>query len=105
MLQTLKDNEIEMLPMGSISGGSGALLLECYRQSIPSIALLAETYGNRPDPRSASGLLDVIGRILNKEINTESLIKEAEQLEATLAELSKDVEKQTKSEDYSSMYI
>ncbi|HHN81474.1 MAG TPA: proteasome assembly chaperone family protein [Methanomicrobia archaeon] len=105
MLQTLKDNNVEVLPMGSISGGSGALLLECYRQSIPSLALLAETYGNRPDPRSASDLLDIIGRLIDRKINTESLIKEAEQLEATLAELSKDVEKQSKSEDFSTMYI
>ena len=101
----LQEAEVEILPMGSISGGSGALLLECYRRNISSLALLAETVGNRPDPRAASMLLEKVASLIGREINTESLINEAVQLESTLAYLSKDVEKQSKKEEFDSMYI
>ncbi|MHC1598013.1 MAG: proteasome assembly chaperone family protein [Candidatus Methanofastidiosia archaeon] len=105
ILLNLSKIGIEILPMGSISGGSGALLLECHHKDIPSIALLAETYGNRPDPRSASGLLNIIGKLINKKIDTKMLIKEAEQLESALSKLSKDVENQTKRDEFDAMYM
>jgi predicted ATP-grasp superfamily ATP-dependent carboligase len=91
--------------MGSISGGSGALLLECHRRGIPSMALLAETVGNRPDPRSASFLLERVSALIGREVDTSSLVQEADQLESTLATLSRDVEKQSKREEFDSMYM
>lgn len=105
MTQLITEKAIDVLPMGSISGGSGALLLECYRRGIPSMALLAETVGNRPDPRSASFLLERVSALIGREIDTESLIQEAEQLESTLSTLSRDVEKQSKKEEFDSMYM
>ncbi len=105
MIQRLEGAGIDILPMGSISGGSGALLLECFRREIPSIALLAETVGNRPDPRSASFLLERVSALIGREIDTSSLIQEATQLESTLSNLSRDVEKQSKREEFDSMYM
>jgi len=107
MLKKLQELGIEPLNMGSISGGSGALLLECYRQGISSVALLAETQGNRPDPRAASYMLDYISKLINKKIDTNPLIKEAEQIESTLSNLSKDVVQNArpKSDVQDTMYI
>jgi len=95
MLSKLNEMGVETLNMGSISGGSGALLLECYRQGIPSVALLAETTGVRPDPRAASYMLEFISKLIEKRIDTQPLIKEAEQIESTLSDLSKDVVKKS----------
>ncbi|HPR42051.1 MAG TPA: proteasome assembly chaperone family protein [Candidatus Methanofastidiosa archaeon] len=106
MLSKLNEIGVETLNMGSISGGSGALLLECYRQGIPSVALLAETTGMRPDPRAASYLLEFISKIIDKNIDTQPLIKEAEQIESTLSDLSKDVVKKSGAHDVQdTMYI
>ncbi|MBN1785720.1 MAG: proteasome assembly chaperone family protein [Candidatus Methanofastidiosa archaeon] len=106
-LNILKGLEVDILNMGSISGGSGALLLECFRQGISSMALLAETQGNRPDPRAASNLLTYISKYIGKSIDVEPLIKEAEQIEATLSNLSKDVyqSSEKKHDDRDTMYI
>lgn len=105
MVQRIEGAGIDILPMGSISGGSGALLLECFGKGIPSIALLAETVGNRPDPRSASLLLERVSALIGREVDTSSLITEATHLESTLSNLSKDVEKQSKREEFDSMYM
>jgi uncharacterized protein len=105
MTQRIAEAGIDILPMGSISGGSGALLLECHRRGIPSMALLAETVGNRPDPRSASFLLERVSALIGREVDTSSLVQEADQLESTLATLSRDVEKQSKREEFDSMYM
>jgi len=105
MLSKLTNADVEVLSMGSISGGSGALLLECAHQNIPSLALLVETYGNRPDPRGASLMLEKIGNLIDKKFNTEPLLQEAEQIESTLTNLSNDVEKQSTTDKFDTMYI
>ncbi|MHC1604679.1 MAG: proteasome assembly chaperone family protein [Candidatus Methanofastidiosia archaeon] len=105
VIKQLKELGIDILPMGSISGGSGALLLECLRKDIPSLALLAETFGNRPDPRAASEMLKRISKLIDKKIDVKPLIEEAKRIEANLKALSRDVEKQTKKEKFDTMYM
>lgn len=90
LLERLGESAIK-LPIGSISGIASSILTECKIRGIPGIGLLGETI-NAPDPRAAAGTIDVLNVLYNLEINTTSLIEQAEEIEAQMHRLAEDVQ-------------
>jgi uncharacterized protein len=102
--ELLKDIEVEPLKIGSIVGASGALLLECKRLNIPGIGLLAETFGNVPDPRASAMLVEELGRILGLKIDVEPLLEEAETVEERYEQMLEELRRKEEAGEYVPMY-
>lgn len=91
-LENLGKMEIPILPFGNVNGLSGTLLTRSKMKNIPASCLFAEVLNQYPDPRAAASLVDVLNKMLNININSEPLIKEAEDIESRLKELANTVQ-------------
>lgn len=100
----LKDTKVEPLKIGSIVGASGALLLECKNLGIPGIGLLAETFGNVPDPRASAMLVEELGRILDLKIDVGPLLEEAESVEERYEQMLEELRRKEETGEYVPMY-
>lgn len=90
MLERIKD-KAEVFQMGTISGISGSIMSECLVREIPAISLLGATQSQNPDPRAAAVVIDVLNSIYELDVNTESLIQQAEKIEIEMQRLAEDV--------------
>lgn len=90
MLERIKD-KVEVFQMGTISGISGSIMSECLVREIPAISLLGATQSQNPDPRAAAVVIDVLNSIYELDVNTESLIQQAEKIEIEMQRLAEDV--------------
>ena len=99
----LEELEIEPLKIGSIVGASGSLLLECKRLDIPAIGLLAETFGNVPDPRASAMLVEALGKILDLKIDVTPLLEEAQEVEQRYEQMLEEM-RTRESAEYVPMY-
>jgi uncharacterized protein len=70
----------DVLEEGYIVGAYGLLLRRCAQESIPSIALLTQSYYNHPDPEAAASALNVVNRILGLKVDVSELLKKGEEL-------------------------
>ena len=102
--ELLQDEKLEALKIGSIVGASGALLLECKKLDIPGIGLLAETFGNVPDPRASAMLVEELGRILELKIDVGPLLEEAESVEERYEQMLEELRHKEEAGDYVPMY-
>lgn len=100
-LERLGKLNIPILPFGNIAGLSGTLLTRSIQKGIPGSCLFAEVLSPYPDPRAAADVINVLNKMIGTEVNAEPLIKEAEEIESRLQELSQHVQ----SEPGSQMYI
>lgn len=90
MLERIKD-KVEVFQMGTISGISGSIMSECLVREIPAISLLGATQSQNPDPMAAAVVIDVLNSIYELDVNTESLIQQAEKIEIEMQRLAEDV--------------
>ncbi|MBP5475416.1 MAG: proteasome assembly chaperone family protein [Methanomicrobium sp.] len=81
---------VNVLPMGSISGMAGSILLECRARGIPAIGLLGETV-NIPDPRSAVSVLEIVNGTYDFDIPVDRLLAEAENIEESMQRIAEQV--------------
>lgn len=86
-LEEIKKHEVQILGEGGVTGIPGTLMTECAARKIPAICLLAETFGNRPDPGAAAELVKLLNKFLGLSVDTSILIEEAERIEAELRKL------------------
>jgi uncharacterized protein len=100
-LKRLGDLDLPILPFGNINGLSGTLLTRTMTSDIPASCLFAEVLNQYPDPRAAASVVDVLNRMLNIEVNSEPLLKEAEEIESRLKELAQAVQGEGESPAYS----
>lgn len=100
----LDDMNVEPLQIGSIMGASGLLLLECKRLDIPAVGLLAETFGNVPDPRASAMLVEELGRIFNLKIDVGPLLKEAEKYEERFQQMMEELRQKGEEGEFVPMY-
>ncbi|MEN4018556.1 MAG: proteasome assembly chaperone family protein [Methanobacterium sp.] len=100
-LERLGKLNVPILPFGNIAGLSGTLLTRSIQKGIPGSCLFAEVLSPYPDPRAAANVINVLNKMIGTEVNAEPLIKEAEEIESRLQELSQHVQ----SEPGSQMYI
>ncbi|AFK21836.1 proteasome assembly chaperone family protein [Pyrococcus sp. ST04] len=103
----LEELGVKILKFGSISGMSGRLLWEASKLGLKSYVLLGETFGDRPDPRAAANVVEVLKKMLNFEVSTEPLIKEAEMIEEQLRKMHEQMEEARRKveKQYETMYL
>jgi uncharacterized protein len=102
--ELLEPLNLEALKIGSIVGASGSLLLECSRLDIPGIGLLAETFGNVPDPRASAMLVEQLGRMLNLKIDVQPLLEEAEAVEERFQQMMEEMRQKEEAGEFVPMY-
>jgi uncharacterized protein len=82
MKDILKKYNIEETQEGMITGITGVLLFEGARLKRDVICLLAEAHSSYPDSRAAALLVETLDKMLPEiEIDTQPLIKQAEDIE------------------------
>lgn len=97
----------KILQYGSIMGMSGDLLWKASKEKLDAYVLLGETFGDRPDPRAAANVIEVLKKMVPIEVSTEPLIKEAEMIEAQLRKMHEQVEQARKKagKQYENIYL
>jgi uncharacterized protein len=99
-LERLGKLDLPILPFGNVNGISGTLLTRTRASEIPASCLFAEVLNQYPDPRAAASVVDVLNRMLNINVNSEPLLKEAEEIETRLKELAQAVQGEGGSQAY-----
>lgn len=89
-LEGIRD-EVEIFQMGSISGIAGSIMTECFTRKLPAISLLGSTSDPNPNPIAAAAVLKVLNNLYNLSIDTERLIKQAEEIELEMQKLAETV--------------
>jgi uncharacterized protein len=92
-LDKLKEKEFPIMQMGNITGVSGTILTQTAKKNIPATCILAETLTQYPDPRAAAEAIKGLNKLLDMDIDYESLIKEAQDIESRLKKLGDEVKK------------
>ena len=93
--------DIPIMPFGNINGLSGTLLTRSMLKGIPASCLFAELLNQFPDPRAAATMVETLNKILDTKIESEPLLKEAEEIESRLKELANTVQGGQESPAYS----
>ncbi|MEA3281060.1 MAG: proteasome assembly chaperone family protein [Euryarchaeota archaeon] len=89
-LESIRD-EVEIFQMGSISGIAGSIMTECFTRKLPAISLLGSTSDPNPNPIAAAAVLKVLNNLYDLSIDTERLIKQAEEIELEMQKLAETV--------------
>lgn len=100
MLKSMADMNIPILPFGNVNGLSGTLLTRSMVKNIPASCLFAEVLNQYPDPRAAASVVEVLNKKLDIKIDSEPLLKEAEEIESRLKELANTVQEGQESPAY-----
>ncbi len=82
-----KKLNVELIKRGAISGIASALLLCAHEKKLEAIAMLAESSVHIPDPRASAALLDKFAEYCGIEVETNSLLESADQLEDQYSQL------------------
>lgn len=85
------EKEVEIFQMGTISGIAGSIVTECFARNMPAISLLGSTRSPNPDPLAAVAVIKVLNDLYDLSIDTEKLIKQAEQIELEMQKLAEAV--------------
>ncbi len=93
--------DVEIISRGAISGISSSLLVHAHEMELKAVGMLVEGNPNMPDPRSSAKLLDKFADYRNIEIETETLIESAEQLEEQYAKMLTQANKANQDMDHS----
>ncbi|ASJ10658.1 proteasome assembly chaperone family protein [Thermococcus sp. P6] len=103
----LEEAGVKILQYGSIMGMSGKLLWEAGKEGLDAYVLLGETFGDKPDPRAAANVIEVLKKLALVEVSTEPLIREAEAIEAQLRKMHEQVEQARKKagKQYENIYL
>ncbi len=103
----LENLGVKLLQYGSIMGMSGKLLWEASKEELSTYVLLGETFGDRPDPRAAANVVEVLKSLTGLDVSTEPLLKEAEGIEEQLRKMHEQMEaaRQKAQKQYESIYL
>lgn len=100
-VKDLADMGIPIMPFGNINGLSGTLMTRSMIKGITASCLFAEVLNQYPDPRAAATMVDTLNKKLNINIDSDPLLKEAEEIESRLKELANTVQEGQESPAYS----
>lgn len=95
-LEKIKD-QATILPALSITGISGSMIIEAQLRGIPATGFLVETNFN-VDPRAAISALKILNDRYGFAVDTQPLMEQADQVEATMHQLANDVQEQESAE-------
>ncbi len=105
-LKNLEDHGIEILGEGYLVGAYALILKNCAEMKIDSIALLAQSFYNYPDPEAAAAVLTQLNKILNLKIDVTDLLKKGEQIRLKARDVMKrtqmEMERMSKAQEYAS---
>ncbi len=92
--ELLEEHDIEPpSEAGLITGPTGALLAEACERSLDAIGLIVQANKQFPDPEAARVLLtDAIERIAGIEVETETLVEQAEEIADAREQLAKQMD-------------
>jgi len=77
----------ESFQVGTISGLSGSIMVECLIRNFPAISLIGETDAPGPDPLAASRVIEALNKIYDLGINVDLLKEDAAKIEAEMEHL------------------
>jgi len=78
--EELKRNKISLIKEGATQGVSGVLISQCALRNFPAANLLIPT-DKLLDPRASAKLINVSSKLIGFELNTDELIREANEIE------------------------
>ncbi len=81
--------KIPQFKNGIIAGVSGVLLNMGRQMNFDVISILAEAHPNYPDAKAAAAAINVMGLLMNVEINVNPLYEESERIEKQLQKFHK----------------
>ena len=85
ILQELRRFNIPILRDGFVTGLNGVLIGVAKERDIDAVCLLGQVHSiNIPQPRTVKAVLDVLATMLEINIDTRSLVKQAEQMEQSI---------------------
>lgn len=82
-----KKLDVEVISRGAVSGISSSLLLNAHEKELNAVGMLVEGNPKMPDPRASATLLQKFSEYKEIDIETESLIESAQQLEEQYAKM------------------
>jgi uncharacterized protein len=85
----LVEKKIAQFKNGIIAGVSGVLLNLGRQSNFDVISVLAEAHPNYPDAKAAAAAINVMGLLMNVEINVTPLYEESERIEKQLQKFHK----------------
>jgi uncharacterized protein len=106
----LKDEKMEILSKGIITGIAGSILSETLCRSMVGFALLTPAIAVVPDPEGAIQLIEALNRMYDVNVNLEELHESADNIRKKMEEMAQQVDgmrKQlpgTPSKGYERMY-
>jgi uncharacterized protein len=81
---------------GAITGPTGALIYEAERRGLDSVGLVVESNKQFPDPEAARViLLEGVGPLTGVDVDTETLVEQAEEISDAKAELAQQMQQGT----------
>ncbi len=81
---------------GAVTGPTGALLAEAERRDIDSLGLVVQADAKFPDPEAARILLlNGIGPLTGVEVDTDSLVEQAEEISEAKSQLAQQMSQET----------
>ncbi len=92
----LQNRKVQILQEGMLVGTYAILVKECLRQEIPNVTLLAESFEEFPDPGAAASIVEALNRVLDKNIDVQSLIEKADEIRVRTRELMRRTQQQMK---------
>jgi uncharacterized protein len=69
---------------GYIAGPYAPILLESARKGLRNLVIVVESFLDLPDPEAAAVALDTLGKYIGIQVDTSSLLKEAEEVRAKI---------------------
>ena len=90
----LDDAELETPSQdGAVTGPTGALIYEAERRGLDSVGLIVEANKQFPDPEAARViLLDGVGPLTGVDVDTETLVEQAEEISQAKSELAQQMQ-------------
>jgi len=78
---------IEVLKEGFLSRIHALIAKECFKEKVPCITLLAQSFLEYPDPGAAAAVLEKLSDIIGVDIDVKPLLEEEEEIRVKLREL------------------
>lgn len=78
---------LQSLMEGIMVGPYPVVLREAQKHNLPAVALLAQAFSKYPDPGAAASIIEVIGDLLNMDVNVDELLKSAEEIRVKTRDL------------------
>ena len=88
----LKNNEIEIMEEGFLSGAYALILKELIKYELPAIVLLSQSFLKYPDPAAAAAGILAMNKISGMNIDVKNLIEKGDEIRIKARDLMRQSE-------------